>query len=700
VPVKPGLSFVSACLLIVLHLCSSVKAEGSDQDTASKNDTLTAAFSQPIELEGIIVRASRIPLTVLRIPAAATVVELDSRTRSSVTTSGELLSAVTGLRAYPAGNRWGQTNVDVRGFVGGGQAEYLRVTYDGIPVNRMASGLVNWAVLDPAELGRIEIVTGPASAQYGDFGFGGMVALSSFWPPSDRPARFAVTFGSDNSAGLNGQWTRSFAKGRAGLSLSGRRSDGFRRHSRFEAQKATLKFERSLGAAGRLSGLAAYAHSEEELPGAITADQLAVDRTDVARDFAGVPLSDESDYRDVIAGLTADFSLGDDYELRVQTYLTSSDGDKTMTLTAPVEAAPELLTIGTETSLGLTRRLLGRSLQLVTGWAYEYGRLAAKWSTADEASGPTFVISSGTGKRAAAAWYVHSLYHPVEWVSLSLGSRVDYIRSEFESGEGVVFRDAPDDRIEHTSISPKVAVGFDLAPTAAVFASVSGAFKSPTLLHLYDSPPYLRPSEFGGGYAIISNSSLEPQKGVCYELGVKLIDVATRASVTAYLFDIRNEIDFDYTSNAYDNIGRSRHQGVLLSLVRELSALISIEASLAVNAAVFRGGENDGHQINGVPRYRYLFGFTSEPLADGFVTLRAEGQSEQYLDEANERELDDFITVTLTTGYQWRSFDIGARVDNLFDREYSHDGYVGLIGESRFYPAMPRSVMVTLSAML
>lgn len=695
--IKPSITAGFVCVLTIVLLSDSTVAEDQHQTSTRGDSTATVGFSQPVELEGIVIRASRIPLTVLKIPAAATVIDLDRRTMSAITSSREIVADLPGLRAYPAGNRWGQSHIDVRGFAGGGQAEYLKVTYDGIPINRVASGLVNWSTLDPDELSRIEAVTGPASAQFGDFGFGGMVALSSSWLPSEKQARLSMSYGSDDAVGLSGQLTRNFEKGRANLFFTRRDSDGFRQHSLFEAEKIAFKFQRNLTPGSSISGLFAYAHTDEELPGAVTEDQLAADRSDAARDFTGELAPDRSEYKDVIAGLAADFSLADGYELDIQTYLTSSDGDKTVTLTAPVDAEPKLLTLGAEASLGLKTQLWGHPLQMVTGSAFEYGRLEADWTEYAGGSDRGVVISSGTGRRTVAAWYVHSLYYPLERLSLSLGLRMDHTKSEFDEGEGMVGRDPANDTNEHTSVSPKVAVGLELAPTVAAFASVSGAFKSPTLLHLYDSPPYAAGPEY---YMLISNGSLEPQKGTCYEVGAKLINPTTKATATCYYYDITNEIDFDMTANSYDNIGKSRHQGVELSLWKEVEPVLSAEASLAVNSATFRGGDNDGNQINGVPRYRYGFGLAVAPFTDGFIGIRANGQSDQWLDEANDRKLDDYFTVALTAGYQFRSFDFGLRLDNLFDREYSYDGYVGLMGESRFYPALPRSVMVTVSRML
>jgi iron complex outermembrane receptor protein len=54
----------------------------------------------------------------------------------------------------------------MRGLSGNEQARVL-VMIDGVPVNKSDGGSVNWNLLDPAMVERIEVVKGPASSMYG-----------------------------------------------------------------------------------------------------------------------------------------------------------------------------------------------------------------------------------------------------------------------------------------------------------------------------------------------------------------------------------------------------------------------------------------------------------------------------------------------------------------------------------------------------
>ena len=60
----------------------------------------------------------------------------------------------------------------VRGFYGGGEAEYLLLNIDGIPANDLNTGLINWNLVSVSDIKRIEITRGGGSAIYGDLALG------------------------------------------------------------------------------------------------------------------------------------------------------------------------------------------------------------------------------------------------------------------------------------------------------------------------------------------------------------------------------------------------------------------------------------------------------------------------------------------------------------------------------------------------
>jgi outer membrane cobalamin receptor len=58
--------------------------------------------------------------------------------------------------------------VSARGFFGGGEAEYLRLIVDGVPLSDVESGLIDWSALPVSAIRRVEAVRGPAASLHGD----------------------------------------------------------------------------------------------------------------------------------------------------------------------------------------------------------------------------------------------------------------------------------------------------------------------------------------------------------------------------------------------------------------------------------------------------------------------------------------------------------------------------------------------------
>jgi outer membrane receptor protein involved in Fe transport len=278
------------------------------------------------------------------------------------------------------------------------------------------------------------------------------------------------------------------------------------------------------------------------------------------------------------------------------------------------------------------------------------------------------------------------------------GIRFDNLSYRYERDRVLSSEYEAEHQQDHTAISPKVGLNYEAVKNLSVYASVAGAFKAPTLAHMYESPPiYFEMPEFAG-YFQISNADLEPQEGVCYETGLKYQNtVGTSADVAIYYYDIKNEIDFDPVQQKYLNIGESIHSGVELTLSQRIVEELYLSGQIDYISSEFEGGDFDGNQINGIPKYNYSLAldYRSEKLYR--LRMEARGRGQQYIDQANSEELADYLIFNFTGSLNLQLFTLTARVNNIFNKKYIYDGYVGLIGESRYYPAQGTSMTMTLS---
>jgi len=143
---------------------------------------------------------NRLPLIVLLEPDSiliASIVVTATRTQNllqDIPQRVNLLSE-TQIREYPATNAdnllkmipgvvvnrsWGifsrNSSVTMRGMPGSARSLIL---LDGVPLNKTAGGTVNWHLINPEEIERIEVVKGPGSALYGNNAMGGVINLIS-----------------------------------------------------------------------------------------------------------------------------------------------------------------------------------------------------------------------------------------------------------------------------------------------------------------------------------------------------------------------------------------------------------------------------------------------------------------------------------------------------------------------------------------
>jgi len=656
---------------------------------SGKIDTLSTVLQQKI-----VVRANRIPLTFFSIPEAVDIKVLDRRERLQSISLGHTLSEIPGIRSYPSGNPRGKLNVDVRGFYGGEQAEYLKVTYDDIPLNNASSGLVDWSDYRVTGLGRIESFKGPSSALHGDFAFGGLIALYSPSSYEASAGNVSLSAGSHKAFDLRLRRRQNLRHGRLEFEVSRISNSGWRDHSRFNSNNILIEFNREKKPAA-FSALIKYVDSDEKLPGPLTTRQLIRNRRQQARDMAGEPVDDKSHRQSLILGLDYKREILPKLSSATTLFVKYSREEKTITSTTPLTSDPKTLDYGGEAYFQYEGRIGRRDIRTVIGACFEVTRAEIGYNQIN----PALIqpILGGKGRRLALSAFIHGLYYPIGSFYTSLGLRYDRISNRFNHQASLLYADTDDESIFSETFSPKVSLGIMAADELSAFISVSGAFKTPTMIHLFAPVPLYHP--MGGDYVVVANNSLRPQEGTCYESGIKYQrEGRLHSTLAGYYYDIHNEIDFNPVTLSYENIGRSIHRGLELLVEMEISRKLCWGGSLAYSAAVFKGGQYDGNQINGVPVVDYRFDINYKPDHRFDLVLSGRGIDKQYLDQENDTALENYFVFSGALAVDLKAWQLCLKIDNILDQEYNYTGYYDpLISDYKYYPAEPRSFILTLS---
>ncbi|PWB68098.1 hypothetical protein C3F09_12330 [candidate division GN15 bacterium] len=688
-----------ACLVVTVLQINSPAVAQVASDT-SQSPTILADSANPVVLPGIVVTADRMPLPLLSTTNAAYVVPVRLSQQSFRPVIANFVNSMPGLRAYSTGNPWGQAAIDVRGFYGGGQSQYLLMTYDGIPLNDISSGMVDLSDYSLLEVDRLEALNGPASAQYGDFGFGGTLTL--------LPAQVSHANFNRGSLALG-----SFDGVEAGLRLGGhlgsrdfqatesfKSNDGWRTHSALKTQRAVVILGNQAESGGSLNGICSYGHTREQVPGPLTQDQLSADRTAAGTDLMGNSLTDLRDRDKLLAGLTSSVAITNKLTLKPVLYAKYERSDDIVTITNALGHGTDLFSSGGEVSVRFDDSLFGHQVKLVGGFSGEYGHLETDYTVAGSGNNAAEAITRGTGKREVAAAFAGGLIRLIPRLFVAPGVRIDYVKTRFEYKDALITRDRQALSQSETVASPRVAVGADIHEDISVYASVAKAFKSPTLVLLYDSPPVYSPMLPPPGYLTLSNGSLKSMRGTSYEAGIRFANFKSLyASLSAFWYQIRNEVEFDPVYFRYTNLGRSRHRGLELAISATALSRMRADVALSYNDAVSDSGEFKGNQVNGVPKYTYDLGLTCGVTKAWQLQTRISGIGQQYLSLETQQELGDYATVSLGTSVAVSGLNLSIGVQNVFDKLYNVDGYFDPMRQQYlYYPAPGRTVVVAVNS--
>jgi iron complex outermembrane receptor protein len=670
--------------------------------SASSADTVRTYGVAPVV---VTAERSRTPLAATT--AAVSVVSGAELRRAPVRTLADALQRVPGLAFLDLDGLGLNPVPTVRGFYGGGEAEYVVVLVDGKPLNALQTGVVPWELIPVSAVERIEVVRGGASSLFGDAALGGVVNVVTRGEGA-RAARWSVQGG--ELASWRGSGSVSMPRG----SVYGdvHHTDGFRDHAGRTAAVAggSLPFAVGRGTV-TLTALTTWRDFRE--PGPLTAGQVDDSRSQ------SDPFFRFDRTRDRLARLGVETALPVAAAATVTGYLTGelrhTDGVRTNLLAAGF-ADTQARVVDASRLLGSVQvevpALPAGKGKLVAGTDFSAGRARSAYQPVVAGPLPAYAAASGsrggveargTGSRSAAAGFAQYELKPVDAVRLSLGGRVDWLRDAFHPS---LPRGAEPARADHTAFSPRAGINVRVLQSAAqegnVYLTAGRSFKAATVDQLYDQRTY--PVPFPPYAITISNPLLRPQRGTSVEAGLYHRaalggGISTDVSLSAYRMEMRDELDFDIQTFRYVNIGRSRHRGIEAS-ARVSAAPASLFTSYTLQDVVSRTGDNQGKALKAIPRHFLSAGIDAgrgTGLAGSLSASRAWGI---WLDDADTRRLPAFTRVDGRLSYPVRRVRITLDAFNLLDRKYSTTGFLDPGGSDTafYFPAAGRTLQLGIGS--
>jgi len=199
---------------------------------------------------------------------------------------------------------------------------------------------------------------------------------------------------------------------------------------------------------------------------------------------------------------------------------------------------------------------------------------------------------------------------------------------------------------------------------------------------------------------------LRTQEGVSFELGAEFFANANRYRVTLYSIDLENEIAFDSSGFANLNLDPTSREGLILEALKQWTTRFSTNLAFTLLNAEITSGPFAGNDLPLVPeqtlRLSGLYQFNHS--LDLNLEIIAVGEQVFGGDFENDLgKLDAHQVVNVNLGYEVNNWTLGARINNLFDQQYSESGsqftdfsgFPTVVNLESFFPSPERNFWVS-----
>ncbi|SKB38431.1 TonB-dependent receptor [Luteibacter sp. 22Crub2.1] len=676
------------------------------------------AAAQEATLAPVVVTATRTAQSPYDIPAAIDVVTTPPDGSLDVNLS-ERVQSIPGIIARDRQNYAQDAQVSIRGF--GARSTFgirgIRLYTDGIPATMPdGQGQVSHFNLDSSD--RIEVLRGPFSALYGNAS-GGVVQIFTADGTETPELRFGVAGGS------NGNFRSSVnARGTEGpvdynIDFSHFRTSGYRDHSAARRESGNAKIGWKIDDDSKLTLVVNTVDvPDAQDPLGLTRAQVKADPQQVASVAETYNTRKSTDQQQ--AGLIWDQRIDSANSLRVMGYY----GQRSVTQYLSIPKATQAAQPGNSGG--------------VVDLDNEYGGGDARWTWSDTLAGRPFEVAGGIsydnqeqhrqgynnyignslGVQGAKRrdeidrvfdfdQYAQATWRVAEDWSLMGGLRHSEVR--FRSTDRYIAAGNPDDSgtTKYSATTPAFGVMWRAAPWAHVYANWGRGFETPTFSELGYR------ADGGAGLAF----DLKPSRSHNGEVGIKLQPSDhTEAGLAVFRADSDDELAVATNlggRTTYQNIARSRRQGLEASFRTELAPNLDFVASYTRLQATFRtpfltcvstGCSTPdtpvaaGTRIPGVPRSNGYAALKYGAERGWQVGLDMNAMVSTSVNDLGTESAAGYALFGLSGGYivddgPWR-INTFARVDNLADRHVVGSVIVN-DGNGRYYePAPGRTFLV------
>lgn len=675
------------CLLVAAALPIRATADASEPDTT--------------ELDAVVVSGEWLGEASLE----AEKTYAGSRT---VTGSKELhergaLNLEDAMRATPGVQILDETgtgilpNIGIRGL-NPLRSERVQMLVDGYPIaiGPYSNVGVSLFPVTLASLEAIDVVRGGAAVHFGPNNVGGVLNFTT------RPIPFKTEQSLHEQLTVAGETGHVFADSyyriggqvsdKLGLQLQAnlQRGDGFRQHSETEVDNFIVDSRYFVNYQNTLTGRLQYYKVRAELPGALSPQAYEEDRTQSQRPHDAYDA-------DMLRGtLTWTYTPTADVEFQWRNF--AHDADRTFFFgqnlsgsgnvfdpaipATHVADSPRLFKVG-----GTEPRLTLRADHhtVIVGARYLTEDVDFDVNREALATGARSSVRDWSLKTKAVAVYVSdTLRFAGDRLSITPGLRYEDVRMDFTD-----IKNAGSESNHAKEWLPGLTLGYQTTEQLFLFAN---------------SQRSLVPVQIAQA---TRQGDVANETAWNYEAGGRIQALpGLLNSLTFFRNDYEDQIQFNQTADRFENLGKTRHQGIELDNRLQLNPHMEFGLSYTYLDTEQLNGANAGKQLPNAPRH-HLSTEASYQLQRWNASLAGHYVGESFSDAINTQvetanggagKLPDYVLLTARVGCDIifgneRGMNLGVSVNNLLDEDYYFRGAdVSPVGR---VPSPGRSYLLT-----
>ena len=622
---------------------------------------IAAAQKSDAEIvENIYVSGTRSESPQMPVASHLSVLDREQIRLSGVQQLPELLRNLPGVQLQDADGSGGRNvSVTMRGF-SANAANNVLVLVDGRKLNNptLASPALNTVAVDDIE--RIEVIQGSAGVLYGDQAVAGVINIVTREPGTNKlRGSLEATTGSLDTQMLSANLSQQLDNG-FGYRISARRreSDNFRDNNRSENDNLFINLEYRNH---RAQGFVEYqqVHDDLRLPGALFEEQAVEHRTQTNNP------DDFSNQDTDLLRLGGRFTLMPGWQLLGEYSRREEDTDIFL-----FSASRQELEMDT-----LTPRLVGH-------WQTGVGQ--ASLTLGYDGVRAEFLqdnpFSPADADQNLDAVYGQMIYPLTQALTANLGARYSEVDDQNRlNGQG------HDDSVE----AGELGLNYQLNGSVTLYGRWAEAFR---FASLDENALTLPDVDF-----------LKPQESESFELGARGAYRDLEWQLGVYHMDIDGELAFDAGvenpasfngRGANVNLPDSERQGLLVEAQWAFNEQWQLKGNYTYTDAQAKSGSFAGNDTPFVADHTANLVLNYRPIESVTIYLDANYTGPRFRsgDDANqEGKLGSFTLVNANINWSWSDWELGFRVKNLTDREFSDLALTFAPGMNVTYPQPDRT---------